>query len=161
MKRVQKIFSGFFNEKDESIEISSKIVMVEILQLFLGGVLKGLNELGEQGKVVRLVSLKSISKFVGDLENEELIVLTFKGLQESVEVFQEFPKIQKSFVKQLGSIWLENDSFKARFYSFILLREIVKKGDANLRLETLKRICKGYFKGHSDFSWRTLETQRF
>jgi hypothetical protein len=80
MKRVQRIFSGFFNEKDESIEISSKVVMIEILQLFLGSVLKGLRALGEQGKVTRLVALKSINKFVGELENEELIVLTFKGL---------------------------------------------------------------------------------
>lgn len=42
MKKVLKIFNGFFNEKSETIEVNSKAVMIEILELFLQKVLKGL-----------------------------------------------------------------------------------------------------------------------
>lgn len=100
-------------------------------------------------------------RFLSELENEELIVLTCKGIQESVQIFNEFPKIQKSFIKEIGRIWLENPSFKSTFYSFIILREIIKKENSSQKLDTLKRVSLGYFKSHTDFSWRTLETQRF
>lgn len=64
-------------------------------------------------------------------------------------------------IKSIGQIWLENPSFKARFYGFIGLREISKEGDSSIRLGILKKMSQAYFKSHSDFSWRTYESQRF
>ncbi len=87
MKKVLKIFNGFFNEKNESIEINSKVVMVQVLQLFLGDVLKGLKQTGEEERVTKLVSIKSVVRFLSELESEELIVLTLKGIQDSVQIF--------------------------------------------------------------------------
>jgi hypothetical protein len=48
MKKVLKVFNGFFNEKNEGIEINDKQVMLKILQLFLGPVLKGLKKQGDE-----------------------------------------------------------------------------------------------------------------
>jgi hypothetical protein len=39
MKKVLKIFNGFFNEKNEAVEINDKQSMIMILKLFLGPVL--------------------------------------------------------------------------------------------------------------------------
>lgn len=67
MKKILKVFNGFFNEKDEGIEINDKQAMLMILQLFLGPVLKGLKKLGDEAKVTRLLATKSLVVFLNDL----------------------------------------------------------------------------------------------
>ncbi len=48
--------------------------------MFLGSVLKGLKETGEEERGTRMVAVKSVVKFIEELENEELIVLTLKAV---------------------------------------------------------------------------------
>ncbi len=67
MKKVLKVFNGFFNEKNEGIEINDKQVMLKILQLFLGPVLKGLKKQGDEAWVTRMLAVKSVVVFLNDL----------------------------------------------------------------------------------------------
>ena len=41
------------------------------------------------------MAVKAIVRFLDELESEELLVLTLKGISGSLEIFNKFPKIQK------------------------------------------------------------------
>lgn len=135
--------------------------MMDILTFYLRTVLKKLVDQGDEAKVTRLIAVKSVAVFLEDLQNDELLSLAFDHLKESIIIFQEFPKTLKKLIKSIGSVWLENESFKARFYSFIILREMIVKYEVNYIVIILKQLSKGYFKNHSDLSWRTFEKQKF
>lgn len=111
--------------------------------------------------MLTLLYLKNVLIFIENLQNSSLLTRTLTEVKNFVDLFMLFPKLNKSLLTITLTIWQREEQFPVKFYSFLLLKQILIKNNDDIKRLLLKNTIKAYCKGFSEFSWRLHEAKQF
>lgn len=99
----------------------------------------------------------SIHQLLTNLSDASTLKLTLASIEPMLPYLLQFRKVLKVIVKMVVSIWSDNTNSEAvRVTGFLIMRRLMKIGDAGIREAVLKATYEGVVKGSRNTNIHTL-----
>ncbi|KUL82788.1 hypothetical protein ZTR_10911 [Talaromyces verruculosus] len=99
----------------------------------------------------------SVHQLLTNLSDASTLKLTLSSIEPMLPYLLQFRKVLKVIVKMVVSIWSDNTNSEAvRVTGFLIMRRLMKIGDAGIREAVLKATYEGVVKGSRNTNVHTL-----
>lgn len=99
----------------------------------------------------------SVHQLLTNLSDASTLKLTLASIEPMLPYLLQFRKVLKVIVKMVVSIWSDNTNSEAvRVTGFLIMRRLMKIGDAGIREAVLKATYEGVVKGSRNTNVHTL-----
>lgn len=101
--------------------------------------------------------MSSVLQLLTNLSDASTLKLTLSSIEPTLPYLIQFRKVLKVIVKTVVSIWSDNTNNEAvRVTGFLIMRRLMKIGDAGIREAVLKATYEGVVKGSRNTTVHTL-----